>query len=164
MTYLKKDVLTTLQDINDKKSKLNIYIAVVDGDVGACSVKVDFDKFLREFDSTDIISGSAEVHVLYGLVLNIKELPYKIPDSIMSSSKCERSLYLLIDEGVNGVSVHDFESMEEATNAIEHTFRISNDEDLSLGDFVLIVGEELELSVSTTESGNYINPKDVEKD
>jgi len=156
------DIIDSLREINEKRARSNLYLMIVDGELKAATAKIDIDKCLREFDATSILDGSLQIDLLYGFVLNLKELPYKIPHTVISNSKCVRSLYLLYDSDSNGVAVLSFSSIEEATIAIEELFE--QKEILDLTEAVLIIGEELDFAVSIAEAGNFLHAKDVYED
>lgn len=154
MSAYNSEPITSIDKLNEKKDRC-IYIAIV-GDYMMCdTVKADMDKYLASDES--MVSPLLDVNdttLLYGLVLDIEKLPYQIPEKVMKD-KC---LWLLCDKS-GEVSYELHTTMAEVTEAIEYYLQKDNDVDIT--DFAVILGEELELSLSVSKSGSYINVKDA---
>ncbi len=148
------DIMTTLPELNDKKKHCVYIIAMGDVLVAATS-KADLDKYLNSDES--LLSPQMdidEVFLIYGFVMDIEELPFEISAKMLK----DRSLWLFRLDDLNIIG-EPYESIAEIASTIENT--LAEDGSLELEDFVVVLGEELEMALSVSNSGQYMNTKDV---
>lgn len=107
----------------------------------------------RDEMDTVIFSIDDPNTVMYGIVLNPKELPYKIPDEFK-----EMSLYLL-NEGFagNAIDCTLYSDLEEITKEIENMIN----DDFDIEDFVVILGKPINISLQITEPTTPVDERKI---
>lgn len=154
MTAYSNEPVTDIKGLNDKKDRC-VYIVIVDNYMVCDTVKADMDKYLASDESmVSPLVDTNDATLLYGLVLDIEELPYQVPEEAIKD-KC---LWLLCDQS-GEVSYEPYTTMGEIVYAIERYLR--ENEDAEINHFAVILGEELELALAISKSGTYINVKEA---
>jgi len=107
----------------------------------------------RDEMDTVIFSIDDPNTVMYGIVLNPKELPYKIPNEFK-----EMSLYLL-NEGFagNAIDCTPYSDLEEITEEIENMIN----DDFDIEDFAVILGKPINISLQITESTTPVDERKI---
>ena len=136
-----------IKDINDEISK-NVYLLIVDDILVGSTRKSDINDYLA--DDSPIVSlddyDENNTLFLYGLVLNIKELPYNLPKGLKANDiwlfqKIHRA-------GLAGMVTYEIvASMEEAANTIEQTITT---ESVEIDDFAIVIGLEMSLVIQVS--------------
>lgn len=151
-------LVESLKEINEKVDKC-IYVVKIDGVVTGSSWKSDLDKYLCSDECPigphDDIS---EVTLIHGWVLNPLALPVKIP----ASSLRDNRLWLFMNDVGNSVDMEPCNDIQEVTDTIEKA--LASDEGISIDDFAVIMGEEMDLSLAVDGTGETISQKDVYED
>lgn len=151
-------LIASLKEINEKVDKC-IYVVKIDGVVTGSSWKSDLDKYLCSDECPigphDDIS---EVTLIHGWVLNPLALPVKIP----ASSLRDNRLWLFMNDVGNSVDMEPCNDIQEVTDTIEKA--LASDEGISIDDFAVIMGEEMDLSLAVDGTGETISQKDVYED
>jgi len=152
---------STVEELNDKKGKC-VYVLVADDQMISFTSKSDMDKHLSTtesivslYDAKDLIDAT----LLFGIVLDIKELPYEISKEIMEG----RKIWVLCDATLD-VSYESFETMEEATKFIASQLKVMDEDRAEITNFAVLVAEELGLSLRVEGSGKHMIARDVYED
>lgn len=155
---ISNSLIESLKEINEKVDKC-IYVVKIDGVVTGSSWKSDLDKYLCSDECPigphDDIS---EVTLIHGWVLNPLALPVKIP----ASSLRDNRLWLFMNDVGNSVDMEPCNDIQEVTDTIEKA--LASDEGISIDDFAVIMGEEMDLSLAVDGTGETISQKDVYED
>ena len=152
------NLVESLKEINKKVDKC-IYLVKIDGVIVGSTWKADLDKYLCSdecpLSPQDDIS---DVILIYGWILDPLALPVEIP----ASSLRDNQLWLLTNDVGNSVIMEPCNDIQEVTDAIEKA--IDSNEGISIDDFAVIMGEEMELSLAIEGTGQTISEKDVYED
>jgi len=140
-------MIYNIKNMNDEVAK-NVYLLVVNDFLIGSTRKSDINDYLAEdrsmlslydYDENDTL-------FLYGLVLDIKELPYELPKELEIN---DIWLFQKIQKaGIPGMVKYEIMSdMEEATDAIEQIIVIEN---VEIDDFAIVIGLEMDLVIQVT--------------
>lgn len=149
------DTISDISEINKHIGK-TIYLLIVDDLIFGSTRKTDINRYLEDDSSLVGIDDYDEddTTLLYGLVLDPQKLPYELPlelklnDVWMLRKHSEAALIGMVELFRNI-------DIEEAVNSIEEA--IDSDSALSIEDFAIIVGRELNFVLQ-------IGPKQFEVD
>jgi len=135
----------------------NVYIVSADNIFVAATTKKEVNGELKKLgpDRMDAIVfalDEADTVILYGLVLNHKELPYEIPKEFKSMH-----LYLLIEEAPNSVYCMQCQDINELTGEIEYLV----DDGYDIDDFVVVLGKSIRPVLQIATSTAFINPEKI---
>jgi len=138
------EMIYDIKDLNGNVGK-NAYLLIIDDILIGSTRKSDINDYLagenpmlapENYDQNDVI-------LLYGLVLNIKELPYELPKELEKNDiwvfqKVQASALL-------GMVAYEVVSdMQEATEVIEK-YIVAEHTDIN--DFAIIIGREMDLII-----------------
>lgn len=140
-------MIYNIKDINAEVSK-NVYLLVVDDILIGSTRKSDINEYLA--DEKSVLSpddyDENNTLLLYGLVLNVQELPYELPKELEDNEiwvfqKDQRA-------GELGMVTYErVSNMEEATDTIERTIIA---EDVEIDDFAIVIGQEMGLIIQVS--------------
>ena len=151
-------LVDTIKEINEKVDKC-IYIVKIDDIIIGSSWKSDLDKYLCSDEC--LISPQDDIStviLIHGWVLDPLALPVKIPASSLQDNR----LWLLMNDVGNSVVMEPCNDIQEVTNTIEKA--LDSDEGISIDDFAVIMGEEMDLALVVEKTGETIVQKDVYED
>ncbi|KKN45498.1 hypothetical protein LCGC14_0682470 [marine sediment metagenome] len=151
-------LVDTIKEINEKVDKC-IYIVKINDIIIGSSWKNDLDKYLC---SDECLIGPHDdistVILIYGWVLDPLALPVKIPASSLQDNR----LWLLMNDVGNSIIMEPCNDIQEVTDSIEKA--LDSDEGISIDDFAVIMGEEMDLALVVEKTGETIVQKDVYED
>ncbi len=152
------NLVVSLKEINEKIDKC-IYVVKIDDVIVGSSWKTDLDKYLCSGECPigpqDDITN---VTLIHGWILNPLALPVEIPAETMRNNH----LWLLMNDVGNSVIMEPCNDIEEVINAIE--MALASDEGVSIDDFAVIMGTEIELGLTIEKTAETISQKDVYED
>jgi len=151
-------IYESLSEINDNKKK-TLYILLKDGEVQAITAKFEMDKILAKMKIEEVVDE--EMELFYGYVLDNKELPYEIAKDKIEKAGVKRKLYVFYDSAGGKVEYESCDSMGEVTDQVEAALLL--DDTLELEDVVVLFGEEIDLGVVSSKSGETITTLEVYK-
>ncbi len=152
------NLVESLKEINEKVDKC-IYLVNIDGVVVGSSWKSDLDKYLcSEECPISPHDDITDVTLIHGWVLDPLALPVEIPASTLRDNR----LWLLMNDIGNSVDMEPCKDIQEVTAAIEKA--LASNEGISIDDFTVIMGEEMELALAIEKTGETISQKDVYED
>jgi len=136
-----------IKDINDEISK-NVYLLIVDDILVGSTKKSDINDHLADDRSILALEDYDENHTLflYGLVLDIRELPYNLPEGLKDN-------YIWLFQKIHGAGLPGMAkyeivaNMEEAANTIEQTITT---ESVEIDDFAILIGLEMSLIIQVS--------------
>lgn len=156
-----RDLLVTIKEINEKKDKCIYLLNIGDITVG-CSWKNDVDNYLLSKDCPIGPHDDLEnVTLVHGWVLDPAALPVEIPRSTMIEDN-SRSLWLFIEEEPGCINMDMLVDVNEVAEEIEKY--MAADSDLSIENFAVVVGDEMDLALCVSTTGKTIVEKDVYED
>jgi len=136
------DLMQNTDDVNKNIGKMAYILINNDTLVGSTKV-ADMNKYLLR---TEVISSYTEdpsdVTLLYGLVLNVCELPTKLPDDI----SIDGSLFVMMREIDTAIEYEEMCTIEEIVDYIEHNIHLYGS--LDINDFSVIFGTKLNFSLN----------------
>ena len=146
------DLIKTVKELNEK-TKRCIYVLIAGSQMFAATNKTDIDDYLKSDESlitpyTDI----DDVSMLYGFQMDVEELPFELS----SEAKNGRHLWVLITDGED-IDCERFDSLDEITRAISD--RLHKRPDMDITDFAILLGKEMELVMTVSKSGSYIQER-----
>lgn len=133
-----------VEDLNDDVGK-NVYLLVIDDILLGSTRKSDINDYLagdKALLSPDNYEEGNTL-LLYGLVLDIRELPYELPKELKDN---EIWIFQRNQETVlmGMVTYRTVPNMKEATKIIEQSIAA---EDIEVDDFAIVIGSEIELII-----------------
>lgn len=144
-------MICDIKDLNDEVGK-NVYLLVVDNFLVGSTRKSDVNNYLADTESLLALDNYVEEDTLflYGLVLDIRELPYELPKGLK-----DNEIWIFqeaLGNGLMGLGMCEVvPNMKEATKIIEQTIAT---EHIDIDDFAIVVGREMGLIVQI-EPGTF---------
>lgn len=145
-----------------------VYVLIVDNIMIASTRKLDINDYLADEKAIvpDFVyakkSGGdpyiTEMELIYGMVLNILELPMELPKEldnldIWVIKENDRKALL------GSVEYEAFESIEEAANMIENL--LQEDSTLTIENFAVIVGKEADIILQVGSTPGDVNAREL---
>ena len=152
------NLVETIKEINEKVDKC-VYVVKINNIIVGSSWKSDLDRYLCSDDC--LVSPQddiSDVILIHGWILDPLALPVKIPTSSLHDNR----LWLLMNDVGNSVIMEPCNDIQEVTDAIEKA--LDSDEGISIDDFAVIMGEEIDLALVIEKTGETILQKDVYED
>jgi len=150
----------SISDINKSGVKNNLYILITQDTVFAATSRMDMEshllsnsKFEREM-ITGILEGTCKL--IYGLVLNPRELPFEIPPDVLKS----RVIWLIKEVTDSYISLENFDSLQDVIQVVEDYVEISGDINID-SRINIILGQDIGFGITPSKTGDYINPTRV---
>jgi len=154
----KSEMIYDIKDLNGNVGK-NAYLLIVDDILIGSTRKSDINDYLA--DENPLLApenyDQNDVMLLYGLVLNIKELPYELPKELEKNNiwvfqKVQASALLGM------VECEIVLDMQEATEVIEKCIAT---EHTDIDDFAIIIGYEMDLIIQIKPGTFQINARHI---
>ena len=144
-------LIKTVKELNEKDKRC-VYVLIAGSEMFASTIKSDVDDYLKSDASlitpyTDI----GDVSILFGFVMNIKELPYELT----AEAKKGKHLWLIIEQGDEiACESFDADDIESVTDTIESF--IDMDPTMDISNFAIVLGKEMDLVMTIGASGTHI--------
>jgi hypothetical protein len=156
MSYGSPDTFHTLKKMHEKKKKC-IYCVWDDGHIAAAGWKSDMERYLVS-DKCNLspLDDLERVYLIFGMVLDIEELPLEMEKEVLEDNQ----FYLLTKEWYREqdeedvVELNCFDSLSETIERIESL--MEEDDRLSIEDFSIIFGHEMDLGLTVPKTGSAI--------
>ena len=140
-----------IRDLNNEVGK-NVYLLIVDDILVGSTRKSDINNYLADTESLLALDNYVEEDTLflYGLVLDIRKLPYELPKELK-----DNGIWIFQEppgKDLAGSVTHEVvPDMKEATKIIEQTIA---SEHVDINDFAIVVGREMGLIIQI-EPGTF---------
>jgi len=146
-----------IESMKSKEMKRNLYLLVSENsNFFASTSKYDMDKYLASNDCSlspeDVLEGT--YNLIFGILLDPKELPYEIPEKIMDKN----SLWVIIDKNTY-IYIEQFNFIDEVIMAIEEYIDEKSESELS--NIVVILGQEIPFTFTSSKPGVTIMSSEV---
>jgi len=143
------DLMKSVKEMNEK-TKRCVYILFESGKMSATTNKTDIDNYLKSDECLiSPYTDMDDVSMIYGFQMDVEELPYELSEKALK----DRYLWLVIGNSMESLCER-YNDVREVTEAIADFLKRNPDMDIS--DFAVLLGIEVELVMSVSSAGTYI--------